>query len=690
MVRPFPTHNVTVHFQPTPLAAVGLFIYVFSLVALCAKRATKSPKGTYVDDNLDTMENTNGSPMDYNKVEKSPMSTPKRLMSNSSNVKVNKKNNEEIIDKEENKGDMVEEAKDMFGEGGLWQKNILLGEKCKPLEYSGVIYYDNYGNRISEIPRSPSYMSGNWKEICKTKELLKPGYSSGIWLAHLQGYSVSFVYEWLRRREQKVGWTKNALPIKDRLLRFGISHDDQCCICHSATETMVHLFQNCRFAVAILTKVAARLNIPMPAGNAVIWQRNQARLEGLIAHPDYVVDQVFSNVLVVLTLWLMLALSHASAYDGYGSSNGHNKYGYGLKNHKGKSHKSPKNHKGKNHHGPKTHPTPPTSPSNPPTPSTPSTPPPTPRPIGLQVGFYKGLCPNNVDIEAILIKKVQEHFAKDVTIVAALLRMQFHDCFVHVSFFVRYYIRCYCDASILIDGPSSEKTAFPNVSVRGYDLIDILKSIAEAVCPGIVSCSDIIAIATKEVIKLGGGPDYAVQTGRNDGLVSNAADVNLPSPFFSVSESISAFGAKKFTPEEMVVLLGCHTVGTSNCAFFQDRLYEGTGQFDKNMDSNLRRQLIATCPQGTTSNNVTFLDQNPQSSNKLDNSFYDQILKQRGILSIDQALARDSLTKDFVLRLAQSSSFFNSELAKAMVKLQALDVHLGNKGEVRKTCNRFN
>ncbi|XP_074306587.1 peroxidase 57-like [Silene latifolia] len=388
---------------------------------------------------------------------------------------------------------------------------------------------------------------------------------------------------------------------------------------------------------------------------------------------------ISSNVLVALTLWLMLALSHASAYDGYGSSNGHNKYGYGPygpKNHKGKSHKSPKNHRGKNHHGPKTRPTPPTSPSISPTPSSP---PPTTRPIGLQIGFYKGLCPNNVDIEAILIKKVQEHFAKDITIVAALLRMQFHDCFVHG-----------CDASILIDGPSSEKTAFPNLSVRGYDLIDILKSIAEAVCPGIVSCSDIIAIATKEVIKLGGGPDYPVQTGRNDGLVSNAADVNLPSPFFSVSESISAFKAKNFTPEEMVVLLGCHTVGTSNCAFFQDRLYEGTGQFDKNMDSNLRRQLIPTCPQGTTSNNVTFLDQNPQSSNKLDNSFYDQILKQRGILSIDQALARDSLTKDFVLRLAQSSALFNSELAKAMVKLQALDVHLGNKGEIRKTCNRFN
>lgn len=59
-----------------------------------------------------------------------------------------------------------------------------------------------------------------------------------------------------------------------------------------------------------------------------------------------------------------------------------------------------------------------------------------------------------------------------------------------------------CDASILLNGLSSEKTAGPNLSVRGYKLIDDLKAIAEAQCPGVVSCADIIAIATKEVIQM--------------------------------------------------------------------------------------------------------------------------------------------------------------------------------------------
>lgn len=65
-----------------------------------------------------------------------------------------------------------------------------------------------------------------------------------------------------------------------------------------------------------------------------------------------------------------------------------------------------------------------------------------------------------------------------------------------------YFFLKGCDASILIDGPSSEKAAGPNLSVRGYELIDALKGVAEAECPGVVSCADIIAIATKQLIKL--------------------------------------------------------------------------------------------------------------------------------------------------------------------------------------------
>ncbi|KAM0933241.1 hypothetical protein DsansV1_C36g0231801 [Dioscorea sansibarensis] len=43
------------------------------------------------------------------------------------------------------------------GGGGVWRRSILMGEKCQPLDFSGVIYYDSNGKQLSEIPvpRSP-------------------------------------------------------------------------------------------------------------------------------------------------------------------------------------------------------------------------------------------------------------------------------------------------------------------------------------------------------------------------------------------------------------------------------------------------------------------------------------------------------------------------------------------------------
>lgn len=43
-----------------------------------------------------------------------------------------------------------------WGHGGVWQRGILMGDKCQPLDYSGAIYYDSNGNKMNEPPlRSP-------------------------------------------------------------------------------------------------------------------------------------------------------------------------------------------------------------------------------------------------------------------------------------------------------------------------------------------------------------------------------------------------------------------------------------------------------------------------------------------------------------------------------------------------------
>ena len=40
-------------------------------------------------------------------------------------------------------------------DGGVWRKEILMGGRCQPLDFSGVIYYDADGQRLTQPPRSP-------------------------------------------------------------------------------------------------------------------------------------------------------------------------------------------------------------------------------------------------------------------------------------------------------------------------------------------------------------------------------------------------------------------------------------------------------------------------------------------------------------------------------------------------------
>ncbi|KHG23933.1 Peroxidase 60 -like protein [Gossypium arboreum] len=298
----------------------------------------------------------------------------------------------------------------------------------------------------------------------------------------------------------------------------------------------------------------------------------------------------------------------------------------------------------------------------------------------LQQGFYKGKC-NSQDVEAIVASVVKRRFNDKPRVAAGLIRLFFHDCFVNG-----------CDASILLDGDSSEKTAPPNLSVSGYDVIDEAKGLLEEACAGVVSCADIIAIAARDAVQLSGGGRYEVQTGRRDGFVSLASNVDLPSPRFSVSQSADAFSKKGIGLTDMVLLLGGHTIGFTNCSLFRDRLYnfDNTGKPDPTMDPLLVMKLRIICPQNSPADRTPVsLDQNLASTFIVDNSFYKQIRLGRGILQIDQALALDPLTNNTVASLANGNDFL-ARFGQAMVKLGAVDVLTDSQGEIRESCHLKN
>lgn len=141
MVRPIPIPVLhgSESFSAIPLA-IGLFVSVSLLVGLCAKHAKQIPR------------KYNSKTSNPNTA-KAPLPSPKQLIANISHKAMSPL----VHGKKSAKSDGGVGGNDE--ESGVWQKAILMGEKCQPPEFSGVIYYDYDGNRIPEMPKSPRHSS---------------------------------------------------------------------------------------------------------------------------------------------------------------------------------------------------------------------------------------------------------------------------------------------------------------------------------------------------------------------------------------------------------------------------------------------------------------------------------------------------------------------------------------------------
>ena len=62
-----------------------------------------------------------------------------------------------------------------------------------------------------------------------------------------------------------------------------------------------------------------------------------------------------------------------------------------------------------------------------------------------------------------------------------------------------------CDAYVLLDaaeGIDSEQESPPNETLKGFDVINIIKLEIEEVCPGVVSYADILVLAARDSVAL--------------------------------------------------------------------------------------------------------------------------------------------------------------------------------------------
>ncbi|XP_074330346.1 cationic peroxidase 2-like [Apium graveolens] len=298
-----------------------------------------------------------------------------------------------------------------------------------------------------------------------------------------------------------------------------------------------------------------------------------------------------------------------------------------------------------------------------------------------KVGFYSKSCPR---AESIVQSTVKKHVKSDSTVAPGLLRMVFHDCFVHG-----------CDASILINGSNAERTARPNLLLRGYEVIDDAKTQLEATCPGVVSCADILALAARDATVEVGALTYRVPTGRRDGRVSLASDTsNLPSFTDSVTVQKKKFADVGLSAQDLVTLVGGHTIGTVACQFVSYRLYnfKNTSGADPTINPKFLPTLQSLCPQNGDGNKRIPLDYG--SGDNFDRSFFKNVQNNRGILESDQSLWQDSTTKNYAQRFigirGLAGLTLNVEFGKAMIKMTNVGVKTGTTGEIRKICSKIN
>ncbi|KAF7014550.1 hypothetical protein CFC21_028535 [Triticum aestivum] len=262
----------------------------------------------------------------------------------------------------------------------------------------------------------------------------------------------------------------------------------------------------------------------------------------------------------------------------------------------------------------------------------------------VRVGYYNRKCPAaEIIVRAVVGKAV----SRNPGLGAGIIRMAFHDCFVQG-----------CEASVLLDptpaNPRPEKLGPPNFpSLRGFEVIDAAKAVLERVCPGVVSCADVIAFAARDSAYFLSGYkiDYKMPAGRFDGSVSLESESLqfLPPPFFNLTQLVDSFKAK-----------------------------------------NMNEDDLSKCPVSPNFTNDPTVVQDIVTPNRMDNKYYTNLLKRNVLFTSDAALLTSGKTALKVMENAFKPGSWEKKFAKAMVKMAAIELKTAANGEIRRNCRVVN
>ncbi|XP_038688668.1 peroxidase 21 [Tripterygium wilfordii] len=297
----------------------------------------------------------------------------------------------------------------------------------------------------------------------------------------------------------------------------------------------------------------------------------------------------------------------------------------------------------------------------------------------LQLNYYAQSCPK---AEEIIKQEVISLYNKHGNTAVSWLRNLFHDCIVKS-----------CDASLLLEtvnGVVSEQASERSLGMRNFKYVSTIKKAVETACPMTVSCADIVALSARDGIVMLGGPRIEMKTGRKDSRESYAAAVQdlIPNHNASTSSVLSSFQSIGLDVEGSVAILGAHSVGRVHCVNLVHRLYPTV---DPTLDPTYAEYLKKRCPTPDPDPKAILYSRNDRETPMIiDNFYYKNILKHKGLLIVDQQLVSDPTTLPYVQKMAADNGYFYDQFAKAVLVLSENNPLTDDQGEIRKDCRYLN
>ncbi|KAL3724122.1 hypothetical protein ACJRO7_036186 [Eucalyptus globulus] len=287
----------------------------------------------------------------------------------------------------------------------------------------------------------------------------------------------------------------------------------------------------------------------------------------------------------------------------------------------------------------------------------------------LSFMFYDESCPNALTA---IKTSIRIAVSRKRQMAASLIRLHFHNC-------------------------------FNRGSVRGYEVIDYEKSEVEKICPGVVSCADIVAVATRDASVAVGDPSWMVKLGRRDSTTVSPSLTSSDLPSFREGleklESVFPTTSKGLSVRDMVALSGRNNADVpfsayvmqvltllrqAQCFTFRERIYSNGSDIDAEFASTHKRR----CPARGDNATMALLD--VVTPDSFDNNYFKSLMQKKGLLKSDQVLFSGGSTDNIVSEYSKKPASFKLDFAAAMVKMGDISLLTRSSGQIRRICSSLN